>query len=408
MSELHDAALTRRTVLGRGLATVGALSLSGLVARRSLAADPATLPKPCPPSAWAKHGVLIEPTEGWEGGHIQNFTCPAEPLEGSKGWRFWYSASDERKAYTLAYAEGELGGKLRKVPAQISPGRPADGPFSIGRLPERWKPVQITHVRMKNGKHRIYFWAHGPGVLRYLAADSDDGKAYTVLDPARPVLWHPSDRAARGVPTPDGVTLGRPTSRPADEPAAEKRLISNDATTIYQLLDGTWEMYSVALVQVSRDDPAYVPEDNAPGLLRVVDRYTSADGLHFETRNRVIQRDAKDKVDQQFYYLAVTRTPQGCVGMLGDYPCRAQTMDIQWCWSVNGTEWQRPARTPWIARGKPGEPDSYGIYSGRELVQRDGVWHLFYTAVNSAHNGKDSHGPARSAIMHATTPSIWG
>ena len=44
---------------------------------------------------------------------------------------------------------------------------------------------------------------------------------------------------------------------------------------------------------------------------------------------------------------------------------------------------------------------------GSFLVQRDRQWHLFYTAVNSAHNGKHSHGPSRTLIMHATTGSIW-
>ncbi len=41
------------------------------------------------------------------------------------------------------------------------------------------------------------------------------------------------------------------------------------------------------------------------------------------------------------------------------------------------------------------------------LVHHDGQWHLFYTGVNSAHNGRQSHGRRRQAILHATTPSIW-
>ena len=59
----------------------------------------------------------------------------------------------------------------------------------------------------------------------------------------------------------------------------------------------------------------------------MVDRYVSEDGLHFEKRQRVIDRDAKDPPDQQFYYLSVTHTPKGRIGMLGHYRCQAQTMD---------------------------------------------------------------------------------
>jgi len=266
-----------------------------------------------------------------------------------------------------------------------------------------------VHLALRNGRHRIYFWAHGPEILRYLAADSEDGRRYRVIDPLRPVLYHPNDRAAQGVHSPDGVMLRKKRNMdgPQGEPLATARKISNDATTVYQLPDGTFEMYSVTLVPVSKDDPAYMPEDNAPGLLRMIDRYTSTDGLHFETRRRVIERDEKDPADQQFYYLSVTRTPRGCVGMLGHYRCAAQTMDLEWCFSPDGVTWQRPVRSPWLPRGQPPELDSYGIYGNNQLVQHDGRWHLFYTGVNHAHNGKDSHGPAQQVILHATTTSLW-
>jgi hypothetical protein len=176
---------------------------------------------------------------------------------------------------------------------------------------------------------------------------------------------------------------------------------------VYQLPDGSFEMYSVALVPVPKDDPAYMPEDNAPGLLRVIDRYTSADGLHFEVRKRVIQRDVRDPVDQQFYHLAITYTPKGRVGMLGNYRCLAQTMDLEWCFSSDGVAWERPRRSAWLPRGNEKQPDSYGIYAPSCLVQRSGKWHLFYSGVNAAHNGKHSYGPPRDVVMYATTDSIW-
>ncbi|HSA09978.1 MAG TPA: hypothetical protein P5205_06360 [Candidatus Paceibacterota bacterium] len=366
----------------------------------------AAIPEPCASTAWQKRGVVLAPAEDWEGGHIQNFTCPAEPLAGDR-WRLWYSACG--KKYLIAYAEGTAGGPFKKFPARCTPGEPGEGPFTIGHLPDKWSPVQVVHIHLRNGRHRIYFWAHGPGIARFLAADSDDGKRYTVIDPHRPVLYHPSDRAAHSIPSPDGTLIHKNPSpaRPANEPLALSRLISNDATNIYQLPDGSFEMYSVALLSVPRDDPAYMPHDNAPGLLRVIDRYTSPDGLHFEDRKRVIQRDARDPVDQQFYYLASTLTPKGRVGMLGHYRCQAQTMDLEWCFSPDGATWHRPRRTAWLPRGDEKQPDSYGIYSGGFLVQRDRRWHLFYTAVNSAHNHKHSHGQPRTVIMLATTGSLW-
>jgi hypothetical protein len=321
-------------------------------------------------------------------------------------WRIWYSACGG--TLNVAYAEGAPGEPWRKVPAITTSGRAGDGDLAIGNLPEGWNPTQVVHVRLKSGRHRLYFWAHGPDVLRYLVAEGDDGKRYSVVDPLRPALYHPHDRAARGVPSPDGVTLSwKPASRPAEEPRAPSRLVSNDATTIYQLDDGTFEMYSVALVEVPKDDPAYIPHDNIPGLLRVIDRYRSGDGLRFEDRRRVVERDAGDPFDQQFYHLAVTYTPRGRVGMLGHYRVEAQTMDLEWCFSEEGSTWRRPHRSAWLPRGPEGEPDSYGVYPPSAIVRRDGKHHLFYTGVNSAHNGKRSHGPPRSVILYATADSIW-
>lgn len=365
-------------------------------------------PLPCAPSAWKKHGIILEATEPWEGRGIQNFTSPAEPLANGE-WRIWYSISGSRNGLGIAYADGEPGKPMRKFPAQCSASEPEDAPFAIGNLPDKWRPVQVVHILLRNGKHRIYFWAHGPGILRYLAAESVDGRRYRVVNLNRPVLYHPNDRAAQGVASPDGMMLRKQQSkdRPENESLALPRLISNDATNIYQLPDGTFEMYSVALVPVPKTDPAYMPHDNAPGMIRLIDRYTSEDGLRFETRTRVIQRDAQDPVDQQFYYLASTRTSKGCVGMLGNYRCEAQTMDLEWCFSPDGAKWQRPVRQAWLPRSEPPAVDSYGIYGNSQLVQHGGKWHLFYTAVNSAHNGKQSHGKPRQVIMYASTDSIW-
>lgn len=382
---------------------IGGLTLLG---RATQAAEP--LPRPCPPSQWTRHGTILEPTEPWEAGNIQNFTTCAEPLSAG-AWRLWYSVSGSPRSYTVAYAEGVPGQEMKKVRSILSPGAPADAPLSIGNLPEGWNPVQPVHLRLPDGRHRLYFWVHGPQIARYLAAESDDGRRYRVLDPLRPVLYHPNDRAAFGVASPDGVInrAEKSDNRPAEEPLASAQLISNDATNLSQLPDGTFEMYSVALLRVPKSDPAYVAEDNAPGLIRVIDRYTSGDGLHFENRRRAIQRDAHDPLDQQFYYLSVTQTDRGRVGMLGHYRCRAQTMDLEWCFSADGLNWQRPLRRAWLPRSEPPGPDCYGIYPASRLVRHQGRWHLFYTGVNSSHNGRHTHGPARQVIMLATTDSIW-
>ena len=355
---------------------------------------------------WRKHGTVLASDES---GLVQNFTSVVEPLDGGR-WRLWYSVSGKNVPFNVGVAEGELGEPMTRSPAVLSEGEPADAPLAIGNLPRDWRPVQAVHVGLPGGRHRLYFWAHGPKVVRYLAAESDDGRRYRVLDPHRPCLYHPADRAVDGATAAEaGLSRSakKVATRPDNEPPAPARLVSNDATNVYRLADGTFEMYSVALVEVAKDDPRYIAHDNAAGWVRVIDRYTSARRPELDGPPARARARRPGPVDQQFYYLSVTHTPRGRVGMLGHYRVEAQTMDLEACFSADGITWQRDQRRPWIPRGEPGEPDSYGIYAPHALVQRDGLWHLFYTGVNEAHNHKHSHGPPTRVVMHATCENLW-
>ncbi len=70
--------------------------------------------------------------------------------------------------------------------------------LSLGNLPTGWHPKQGVHLRLKDGRHRLYFWAHGEGIVRYLAADSDDGRRYTIMNALSPCIYHPADRTVDG------------------------------------------------------------------------------------------------------------------------------------------------------------------------------------------------------------------
>lgn len=398
MNEIaRRAFLTRATALGAGM-------MAGAWAIETPAAAPRSHRLATAP--WRKQGAVL-PSDA--AGLIQNFTSAVEPIAGDR-WRFWYSVSGKGVAFNVGVAEGKLGEPFERHPAVLSEGEPANAPLAIGNLPADWRPVQGVHVVLGDGRHRLYFWAHGPKVVRYLAAESDDGRRYRVVDPHRPCLYHPADRAVDGATALEaGLSryAKKQSSRPEGEPPATAALVSNDATNVYRLPDGSFEMYSVALVEVPKDDPRYIAHDNAAGWVRVIDRYTSADGLAWTERRRVLVPDGEDPADQQFYYLSVTHTPRGRVGMLGHYRVEAQTMDLEGCFSEDGIHWERPRRGGWIARGAPGEADSYGIYAPHALVERDGLWHLFYTGVNDAHNHQHSHGVPTRVVMHATCESLW-
>lgn len=378
-----------------------AVAVSGFVLCKTEAAE-------VPGHGWQMHGLMFKMGPGVL---VQNFTSPAEPLEEGR-WRLWCSLSGPGREKNLAFAEGKPGGEWKVTEAVLSPGEPdASVPFAIGGLPEGWHPVQGVHVKLPSGGQRLYFWAHGPGVVRYVAADrvGEVGERYRVVNAASPCLYHPADRAVGGAAAVE-ANLARWSKKVAapgvGESLAPAGLISNDATNVYSLADGSYEMYTVGLVQVPKSDPRYQPQDNIPGLLRVIDRLTSADGLRWGSRQRVIERDEKDPIDQQFYFLSVTHTDQGRVGLLGSYRLGAQTIDLERCYSQDGLKWDRPDRKPLISRGGEGALDGYLLHAPHAMVMREGKWWLFYTGGNFTHNHKQAYGPEHRGVFLATKEGL--
>jgi len=386
--------------------------LAGAIIAPALGRAQAGGPGPCAPNAWRKQGVIFrhggEPAGGW----VQNFTSPAEPLADGR-WRWWCSVyGKEDGAKNIGIVEGAPGESLTPTYAVLSEGEPdSQAPLAVGNLPAGWRPIQVVHLRLADGRHRIYFWAHGKGVVRYLAADSADGRAYRVMDPLRPCIYHPGDRAVDGAAAIEAGLkhFSRRKAAPVEgEPLAPAALLSNDATNVYQLPDGSFEMYSVALMEVGKDDPRYFPHDNIPGLVRVIDRYVSADGLRWGGRQRVLTPDEKDPASSQFYYLSVTHTERGRVGIVGHYHLDSQTIDMEWCFSEDGIHWQRPQRTPWLSRGDIAQPDSMMVHAPHALVHHDRQWWLFYTGSNFTHNHATANSAAPDrAVMLATCEDIW-
>lgn len=391
-----------------GCILLAAFTTSGLAAPKPRLDSPL----PCDSEKWVKQGVVL----GSDLDGFQNFNSPAEPLGGGR-WRIWYGFW--RPTPNIGFAEGAPGGEMTRHDAVLSVGEPADAPLAIGNLPAGWRPVQPVHVKMKDGRDRLYFWAHAPEqrIVRFLAADSTDGRRYRVVDPYRPALFHLADRAVDFAgATPTGLTFSGQSEesrkrfpRPEHEPAANPELICNDAVSVYPLDDGSFELYAGALVSLDKNDPRLASQqhDNLKGYRRAIDRLVSEDGLKWHGRHRVIEPDMDDPEDLQFYYLTVTHTPQGRVGLLGRYRLYSQETDVEWCYSSDGIHWVRPLRTAWLRRGGPYESDSYAIYPPTSIVHHDHAWWLFYTGTNYSHNLQCSYGKPRSVLMLARTDSIW-
>ncbi len=324
---------------------------------------------------------------------VSGFPATVDILDSGR-LRHWFSGikitSGRVESYSLGRATEEADGTFRRENFQLSP-RPvlrSRRPV-IGNLPEGWMPVQPVRIALQGGGYRLWFWAHSPsaGVVRYLAADSDDDRVYNCVDPARPSLWHYCDRAASSrLPGVGGLAWNRDNcgKKPAAEPAGPPELVCNDATTIYQLPDGRLEIFSAAIRSVPKNSPEYLPNDNAAGYRRFIRRFVSDDRLNFIPAGTAIDFAEDDPPYLQFYYLAVRHRPDGTRdGILGRYDALAQTTDLEWCSSADGINWRRTGRPLFMRR-----PDELCVYaSGNPLFTgEDGRTRLIYTAFNYTHN----------------------
>ena len=321
--------------------------------------------------------------------NMQTFTSCAEPLD-DENWRIWYSSSigdAGNENFNIGFLEGLPGQTMRKTQAVLCSGKAPEGVLSIGNLPEGWHPRQAVHIVMPDGSHRLYFWAHchKQGVVRFLCACSSNGLSYEVIDPYRPCFWHYNDRAANtGSLGPAGLTFfsNRNHPKPDFEIESTPGMLCNDATNVYLLPDGSFELYTAVIFPVPEDDPRYIVHDNAAGWVRVIERRTSQDGITWSRGTTILEPDADDPDDLQFYYLAANNTTEGRVGILGRYLVKAQTMDIEWCFSENGVNWSRPERKAWLPR----TPELLGVYAPHAMIFHNNCWYMFYTGCNYTHN----------------------
>ena len=326
---------------------------------------------------------------------LPNLTCFPSTVETmpDDGWRIFYSEVTARPEgaplFRIGFAEGRLG-EMRRHDFATQPEHATGDAMVIGNLPDGWRPVQPIHLLL-DGVHRLYFWAHCPeqGIVRFLAAESANGQTYNVIDPGRPCLYHFCDRATPvHNPALKGLTWNtHAAERPPEEPEADPGLICNDATTLYQLRDGSFEMYSVALKPAPKGTPAYIPWDNCAGYRRYIRRWTSGDGLTWRPDGVAIDFDEEDPPYIQFYYLSVRQREDGSrAGILGRYNVLEQTLGLERCESPDGRHWLRKHRqTPLVPRGTL----ELSLEAAcQPAVLRNGEAYIFYGCSNSTHGSQ--------------------
>mgnify|MGYP000963945307 CR=1 FL=1 len=309
---------------------------------------------------WKHEGVIFPFTEPW-GDEFSSF-FPSSRIETGDSVRYYYSlcsiTKPEREVAWLALAVRE-GDTFRKYRLSDNP---ADY-FSLTGLPEDCRPIQPVVLRLAENDWRMYFWIHGPGKCRFLMASSTNGLNWQVS--GIPLLYHyPNDPEA--------------ASRPLQS--------SNDATTVYQREDRTFEIYSAAKTFVQPDSPHYFEKDHAGGCIRIIQRWTSRDGLNLSEPDVILTPDGLDPPDLQFYYLSCLDAGNYRFGFVGRYRIDAQRMDLELVYSVDGLHWERPFRDSCFPLQFPEE--AFGVYAAASIYLEGSTVCMPYTATNTAHNAE--------------------
>ena len=324
---------------------------------------------------WKKCGDVIVPDQPFE---CENtYTIDPEfiklPCEEGAPWFYSVTTTAGEGKYNLILMDGK-----GKHPLS----RNGEGDFTMEGLSEDLDPVQPQVFKLGESHYRMYFWAlgHGPKI-RMQVAESSDLYHWKLANNGRPVLCH----------------LGDSTWGEGLSPAR----VCNDATTIYRYPDGSWEIFSAAIVPVKDPQSRYSDRSVSPGVVRIIMRWTSPDGLEFSEPEVVLTPDEQDSAATQCYYLSQVDLEPYTVGFFGNY----NTQDLRWrmeaVMSRDHRHWTRPIRSQGLF-----EEDYKGAVAITDFsLEEDGSVSLYYGAVNFNHDYKtDSGEPPMAKICKAQVP----
>ena len=362
-----------------------------------------------------KHGVLLDRECPWESGGVSVFAGSVMPLADGRFRMYYYSHCPNPRVMRIMVAESADGFHWERTSlGQVRHEGADTNVILIAGLYDGANVTQPSVVRLPDGRWRMYCWLHGQerGLIRYIISESDDGLRWATLGLDRPAVFHPSDLEVGQACWTAGLTQANPDARfDVDRtwPFMEaKRRRSNDATNVYYDAEaGRFEMFSVWLLPNAEETGRRTPHDNAPGVLRVIHRRLSEDGIEWGDPELVIVPDAADPLTQQFYYLSQHREPEWRIGFLGNYHCWEQTMDLELCFSRDGREWLRPLHGAFVPRGPIPERDCMSAYATNGLLPAaDDRWLLLYRGGTTHHNHTLPEGVSEAwhGIMGASWP----
>jgi hypothetical protein len=151
--------------------------------------------------------------------------------------------------------------------------------------------------------------------------------------------------------------------------------------------------WHVAIHQtVRRPCPRAVPNEPKENVLRVFVRFDSRDGHHWGKPTVAFEADQADfKFDPyiQFYNVSIHEFGDLYIAMMGQYHPLQKKIDIGVGFSADTFSWERHFRGKAVLPlGPPGAFDCSLLFPASSLVEKDGLWWLYYSGDNSPHGSR--------------------
>jgi hypothetical protein len=196
----------------------------------------------------------------------------------------------------------------------------------------------------------------------------------------------------------DGLNWRRERNEPVlpGHPAKYLGGTAADSANVYRF---DWLNKYVCFYNISypNDNPAPQDQRKNKNLLRSIARFESGDGITWnaDSPTWVFKRDEKDK-EYDPYIQFYGHTP--LIHTVGDlylgltwlFHSNEGTIELGFSYSTDTVTWHRPFRGEYVLPlSEPGQWDSAMITASNLLVEKDGLWWLYYNGCPYRHRGGD-------------------
>jgi len=348
---------------------------------------------------------VVKPEYPWEGMHHSPKLKPSiqllgfiqiggtvlwEPDEGI--FRMWYSGSIDVQGYTC---------------------------YAVSKDGVHWdKPMLGLHEVLGTRQNNVSSYGDSGVAIYRDPQASDPARRYVKwsMQPRKGDDGVPADYSLYRHFSPDGLRWVRESREPAI-PGHPTRYLGGVASDVVMTYWFDRLGKHVCFLKCQTPNPNPAPTDTRHGhALRQFIRFESADGKHWSQPTWAFVRDAEDlKLDPYFQFYGLSVHPVGdlYIAFPWIYHSHEGTFDVGLAYSTDTVKWERPFRGQYVlGHAARGEWDGGCIVTAYHLVEKDGMWWLYYGGTPYDHHKLDTKrymaiGLARMPIGRVVSARCW-